>query len=78
MKKYITAPAELSIPAITPEEAQARSLRALSGPYRAGEHTMIEPVLADMRRSGIEAAVVRSQYGLEVWRSGIGFREVEK
>lgn len=76
--KTITTTAGMSIPAITPAEAQARSLRALAGPYREGEHDMIGPVMSDMRRSGIEAAVVRSQYGLEVWRSGIGFREVEK
>ena len=63
---------------ITTTEAEARGLRPLINPCNAAENWILENVCSDMRRGGIDHAVVQTQYGLEVWRSNFGFREAMK
>ena len=67
-----------STPPISADEAQARNLRVLGGPCGPAEVWMLENVISDMRRGGIEHAVVETKHGLEVWRSNFGFKEAKK
>jgi hypothetical protein len=63
---------------ITTTEAEGRNLRPLINPCNAAENWILENVCADMRRGGIDHAVVQVPGGLEVWRSTYGFREARK
>jgi len=63
---------------ITRSTAEKRGLRPLAGPFSEAEEWMIESLCADLRRGGIAHAVVDNLKSLEVWRSGIGWREIKK
>ena len=63
---------------ITPTEAEARNLRPLTTTISKREIWIAENILADMRRGGIDAAVVTVNGGSEVWRSNNGWRENTK
>jgi hypothetical protein len=63
---------------ITTTEAEARGLRPLINPCTEAENWIIENVCADMRRGGIDHALVVVPGGLEVWRSNFGFKEHRK
>jgi len=58
---------------LTPAEAEAQGLRPLTTTCNASEIWILENVCADMRRGGIDHAVVLAPGGLEVWRSSSGF-----
>ena len=63
---------------ITTTEAEQRGLRPLINPCRESECWIVENVCSDMRRGGIDHAVVQVPGGLEVWRSNFGFKEHRK
>jgi hypothetical protein len=63
---------------ITTTEAEARGLRPLINPCTEAENWIIENVCSDMRRGGIDHAIVETKHGLEVWRSNCGFKEASK
>jgi hypothetical protein len=63
---------------ITTTEAEARSLRPLINPCTEAENWIVENVCADMRRGGIDHAIVETPQGLEVWRSNYGFKKASK
>jgi hypothetical protein len=58
---------------LSKKEATEQSYRALAGPYvLPGEQPMLDNVIADMRRGGIEFVLVSADgAGLEVWRKGL-------
>jgi hypothetical protein len=58
---------------LSPEEAAARNLRPLAGPYGKSERWMLDAVLSDLRRGNIFCAVVETAAGLEVWRTNHGW-----
>jgi len=60
---------------MSPETAEKKGLRPLAGPYRPKEAWMLDNVLRDLR--DIEHAIVERPDGLrEVWRTGIGWKEL--
>jgi len=63
---------------ITRTTAEKRGLRPLAGPFSEAEEWMIESLCADLRRGGIAHAVVDNLKSFEVWRTGIGWREIKK
>jgi len=63
---------------ITREQAEQRGLRPLTKPIPESENWIVTNILRDMRRGGIEAAVVAVTGGVEVWRDAMGFRETAK
>jgi len=63
---------------ISPTAAEKRGLRPLAGPYSDLETWMIENLCADLRRGGIAYAVVKNHTAFEIWRTGIGWREIKK
>ena len=63
---------------ITPAEASARNLRPLTTPIPECENWIVENILRDMRRGGIDAAPVQSKYGIEVWRTNNGWKEITR
>lgn len=63
---------------LTPSEAEKKGLRPLAGPYTSREDWMAQNVIGDMRRGGIEHALVEENGGVEVWRSNSGWKGVEK
>jgi len=63
---------------ITSTEAETRGLRPLINSCTEAENWIIENVCSDMRRGGIDHAVVAVNDGMEVWRSNYGFREASK
>ncbi len=57
---------------MTETEARGMGLGRLTTPYNLPlEKTMMDNVIADMRRGGIKYALVATKGGTEVWRSGI-------
>ncbi len=57
---------------MTETEARGMGLGRLTTPYNLPlEQTMMDNVIADMRRGGIKYALVATRGGTEVWRSGI-------
>ena len=63
----------MSAPILTPPEAEASGLRPLTMPYSKVELCFAERVLADLKRGGIPAALVRVHSGIEVWRTSEGW-----
>lgn len=62
---------------MSPDQAEKQGLRPLAGPYRQKESWMIDNVVRDLR--DIQHAIVERTDGLrEVWRTGIGWKEIEK
>lgn len=62
---------------MSPYQAEQQGLRPLAGPYSPKESWMVDNVLRDLR--DIEHAIVDRANGLrEVWRTGIGWKEIEK
>lgn len=62
---------------ITSAVAEKKGLRPLAGPYSAKEDWMAENVSRDMRRGGIDHALVEVKGGAEVWRSNCGWRDTQ-
>ena len=57
---------------MTETEARGMGLGRLTTPYNLPlEKTMLDNVIADMRRGGIRYGLVATRGGTEVWRSGI-------
>jgi len=57
---------------MTETEARSRGFGRLTTPYNLPlEKTMMDNVIADMRRGGIRYGLVATKGGTEVWRSGI-------
>ena len=57
---------------MTETEARGMGLGRLTTPYNLPlEKTMMDNVIADMRRGGIRYGLVATKGGTEVWRSGI-------
>ena len=56
---------------MTPKEATDAGYEALTIHYYLKERWMLDAVLADMRRGGIEAVEVRKSQGVEVWRKNL-------
>lgn len=54
---------------MTPQAAEAAGYRALTTEYKLPEQQwMLDRVLADMRRGGIDTVIVTMARGPEVWR----------
>jgi hypothetical protein len=54
---------------ITVEEATSRGYHPLTTKYTPKEKWMLDNVLADMRRGGIDHVLVAQDGGVEVWRA---------
>ena len=61
--------------ALATAAAEKKGLRPLAGPYSTQEDWMAQNVMCDMRRGGIEHAMVEVKGGFEVWRSNCGWRD---
>jgi len=59
---------------LKPAAAVKKGLRVLAGPYSTGEAHWAENVCRDLRRGGIDHALVESKRGVEVWRANSGWR----
>ena len=57
---------------LTEEQARQRGLKKLTQPYRKSELDMMRRVITTLQAGNIDNAVVQSEDGPEVWRSGIG------
>ena len=60
---------------LAPIEAEKKGLRPLAGPYTPGEDWMVQNVIGDMRRGGIDCALVEGKEGVEVWRMNSGWKD---
>jgi hypothetical protein len=54
---------------MTAQEAREKGYRPLTTKYIPKEQWMLENVLADMRRGGIDHVLVEQDGGVEVWRT---------
>jgi ATP sulfurylase len=54
---------------MTAQEARAKGYRPLTTKYIKKEQWMLDNVLADMRRGGIDHVLVEQDGGVEVWRT---------
>jgi len=53
--------------------------RPLAGPFSEAEKPMLQNVIADLRRGGIDFRIVGAgNQQVEIWRSTLGWRAVEE
>lgn len=53
---------------ITKKQAEEGGYSAVTFAFKAGEENMMNKVIADLDRGGIESATVKVAGGTEVWR----------
>jgi hypothetical protein len=54
---------------ISDKEAEAQDMRPLTRAYSKGQMWMLENVVNDLKRGGIQYALVQKDEGIEVWRA---------